>query len=96
MAGNVPEQMLEALRKLLAEAKKLAASSPKKNEQLEACIDKAQALLDGGDISIDAVTKLTAELSALVKGAGGQQRSEGCPCSSRQNGPGGVHRHRPG
>ena len=37
MAGNVPEQMLEALRKLLAEAKKLAASSPKKNEQLEAC-----------------------------------------------------------
>ena len=79
MAGNVPEQMLEALRKLLAEAKKLAASSPKKNEQLEACIDKAQALLDGGDISIDAVTKLTAELSALVKGAGGE---DGKPAGS--------------
>ncbi len=79
MAGNVPEQMLEALRKLLAEAKKLAASSPKKNEQLEACIDKAQALLDGGDISIDAVTQLTAELSALVKGAGGE---DGKPAGS--------------
>lgn len=77
IAENAPEQMIEALRKLLAEAKKLAAASPKKNEQLEACIDKAQALLDGGDLSMEAVTKLTAELTALVKGANDEKPAGG-------------------
>jgi len=77
MAENVPDQMIAALRKLLAEAQKLAASSPKKNEQLEACIDKAQALLGGSDLSMDAVTKLTAELTALVKGGSDNKPADG-------------------
>lgn len=66
---KAPEQVIEVLRKLLAEAKQLANSSANKNEALDACIQKAQALLDSGNISTEAVTKLTAELSALIKGA---------------------------
>jgi len=66
---NVPEHLIAALRELLAKAK--ASASRNKNEALDACIEKAQALLDGGDISTAAVTKLTAELGALIKGASG-------------------------
>jgi len=66
---NVPEQLLEALRELLAKAK--AFASTQKNGALDACIDKAQKLLDSGDADAAAVTKLTAELSALLKGASG-------------------------
>lgn len=71
---NAPEQLIAALRKLLAEAKRLAGASANKNEALESCIQKAQTLLDGGDLSAAAVTKMTAELSALIKGA-----SDGAP-----------------
>ena len=66
---KAPEQVIEVLRKLLAEAKQLANSSPNKNEALDACIQKAETLLDSDHISAEAVTKLTAELSALIKGA---------------------------
>ena len=66
---RAPEQAVAALRKLLAEAKQLASSSANKNEALDACIQKAQELLDSDNISLEAVTKLTAELGALIKGA---------------------------
>lgn len=66
---KAPEQVIAVLRKLLAEAQQLANASPNKNEALDACIQKAQALLDSDNISAEAVTKLTAELSALIKGA---------------------------
>lgn len=70
---KAPEQVIAMLRKLLEEAKQLANSLPNKNGALDACIQKAQTLLDGGDISADAVTKVTAELSALIKGASAGQ-----------------------
>lgn len=66
---KAPEQIVAALRSLVAEAKKLLASSGTKNEKLEACVKKAEALLESGDISPEAVAKLTAELGALMKGA---------------------------
>ena len=66
---KAPEQVIAVLCKLLAEAKQLADSSENKNEALDACIEKAQALLDSDNISTEAVTKLTAELSALIKSA---------------------------
>ncbi len=69
---NAPEQVIAALRKLLEEAKRLASGSTNKNEVLDTCISKAQALLDSGDISAAAATKLTAELRALIKGASGE------------------------
>lgn len=69
LAGGSSEQVIEVLRKLLAEAKKLVAAAPNKNKELETCIEKAQALLDSKDISTASVTKLTAELTALIKGA---------------------------
>ena len=65
---KAPEQVIEVLRKLLAEAKQLANSSANKNEALDTCIQKAEALLSSDNISTEAVTKLTAELSALLKG----------------------------
>lgn len=76
---KAPEQVIAALRKLLAEAKQLANASPNKNEALDACIQKAEALLDSDNISAEAVTKLTAELSALIKGAsaGASQQPSG-------------------
>jgi len=72
-SGNVPEQMLEALRKLIEEAKRLLESSGGKNEALEAGINKAQKLLEREDLSVELVTKVTAELGALIKGAGMEQ-----------------------
>lgn len=85
--GKAPEQVIEALRKLLAEAKQLANASGNKNEALEAGIQKAEELLNSDNISAEAVTKLTAELSALIKGAsagasqqpGGQKDSPAAP-----------------
>ncbi len=74
---KAPEQVIAILRKLLEEAKHLAGSLPNKNATLDACIQKAQALLESGDISADAVTKLTAELTALMKGA-----ADGQPAAS--------------
>jgi len=79
---KAPEQIIEVLRKLLAEAKQLTASAPGKNGALDTCIEKAQALLDSGDISTEAVTKLTAELGELLKGAGGARQEE-APEASR-------------
>jgi len=70
MPDKAPEQVIAILRKLLEEAKQLASASPNQNEALNACIQKAQTLLESGDISADAVTKLTAELSALMKSHG--------------------------
>lgn len=65
LTGSVPEQLLAALRKLLGEAKQKSG----KNNDLDACIQKAQKLLDSKDVSAEAVTKVTAELSALLKSA---------------------------
>lgn len=65
---QAPEQLIEALRKLLDEAKKLAASSGN-NQALNTCIQKAEKLLESEDITTEAITKLTAELTALIKGA---------------------------
>jgi len=67
-AEDAPEQMIEALRKLIAEAKKLLAASGA-NPALSACIQKAEDLLADGNISSAEVAKLTAELGALLKGA---------------------------
>jgi len=67
--GKAPEQIVEALKDLVARAKKLLESSGNRNETLNACVEKAQALLKSGDISTEAVTKLTAELTTLMKGA---------------------------
>lgn len=68
-AEKAPEQVVAALRNLIAEAKKLLASSGTKNETLEACVQKAESLLESGDVSTEAVAKLSAELGALMKGA---------------------------
>lgn len=89
---GAPEQVIAALRSLVAEAKKLAASSGSKNETLEACIRKAESLLESGDLSPEAVAKLTAELGALVKGASAEapkQPSSGsaAPNAVRTSGP---------
>lgn len=75
--GKAPEQIVEALRDLIARAKKLLASSGNKNETLNTCVEKAQALLESGDISTEAVTKLTAELTGLMKGAGESRQPAG-------------------
>ena len=87
---KAPEQVIAVLRKLLAEAKQLASASPNKNEALDACIQKAQALLDSDNISTEAVTKLTAELSALIKSASAgasqqpdAQKGSGSPAAAR-------------
>lgn len=87
---KAPEQVIAVLRKLLAEAKQLANSSGNKNEALDACIQKAQALLDSDNISTQAVTELTAELSALLKGASAEasqqpagQKSSDSPDAAR-------------
>ena len=72
VAGKVPEQMLDALRKLIAEAKKLLAASGN-NPALKACIDKAEKLLNSNEQSIELVTKVTAELTELLKDAGKKQ-----------------------
>lgn len=86
---KAPEQIIAVLRKLLAEAKQLADSSPNRNEALDTCIQKAQALLDSGDTSTEAVSKLTAELGALMKGASagasqqpGAQKSSAPPAAA--------------
>lgn len=67
-SGRAPEQMLEALRKLVAEAKQLLRSSGQKNEALESAINKAEELLNSKEVSAETVTKITAELGALLKG----------------------------
>lgn len=64
---KAPEQLIDALRKLLAEAKKLVSSSAGDNQALTECIDKAEKLLASDNITTEAVTKLTAELTALLK-----------------------------
>ena len=72
-SGNAPEQMVEALRKLIAEAKKLLEASGGNNKELEAGINKAQQLLENKELSVELVTKVTAELGALIKSAGAKQ-----------------------
>lgn len=76
-----PEQLIDGLRKLLGEAKKLASSAGD-NQALIACIDKAEKLLASDNITTEAVTKLTAELSALMKKAPaeavGDHRRQAC------------------
>ena len=76
-SGKVPEQMLEALRKLIEEAKRLLAASGSQNKALEAGIDKAQKLLEGDELSVELVTKMTAELGALIKESGTKQPQAG-------------------
>lgn len=65
---KAPEQVIAALRGLIAEAKKLVASSGG-SKALEDCIHRAETLLDSGDVSPEAAAKLTAELGALIKSA---------------------------
>ncbi len=65
-AGKVPEEVLEALRKLVAEAKRLLAESGNPSKELEAAVDKAEKLLNSKELSLDVVTKVTAELTALI------------------------------
>lgn len=77
LSGKAPEQVIAALRKLLAEAKQLAGSSSTKNAALDAGIRKAQTLLESSDITTEAVSKLTAELGALMKGAGTSKQPAG-------------------
>lgn len=72
-SGNVPEQMLEALRKLIAEAKQLLEASGNNNKELEDGINKAQELLENENLSVELVAKVTAELGALIKGASAKQ-----------------------
>lgn len=69
LAKKAPEPVVEALRKLIAEAKQRLNSSKDRNEALDACIQKAQTALESGDISAESVARLTAELTALMKGA---------------------------
>ncbi len=80
---KAPEQVIAILRKLLEEAKQLVNSRPNKNAALDACIQKAQTLLESGDISADAVTKVTAELSALIKGASSEQPAASEPAAPK-------------
>lgn len=82
-AEKAPEKLTVLLRSLLAEAKKLAASGGNR-QTLNACIQKAEALLESEDISAEAVTALTAELGALVKGASGEEAGQ--PASSAASG----------
>lgn len=70
------EQVMTVLRNLLAEAKKINASTGGNNEALNTCIQKAEALLEQGDSSVAAITKVTAELTALIKGASGEKQAE--------------------
>jgi len=94
--GQAPEQVVAVLRKLLAEAKQLAPVQ--KNEALDACIQKAQSLLDGGNISTEAVTKLTAELGALLKnapGAAAQQPAKGGAPANPAKAPAAAQRTAP-
>lgn len=80
---KAPEQVIAILRKLLEEAKQLVNSRPNKNAALDACIQKAQTLLESGDISADAVTKVTAELSTLIKGASSEQPAASEPAAPK-------------
>lgn len=66
-ADGGKEQVIALLRSLIAQAQKLVSPSAGKDDPLNAGICKGLALLEGQDISIDAVTKLTAELSGLIK-----------------------------
>ena len=84
---KAPEQVIAILRKLLEEAKQLVNSRPNKNAALDACIQKAQTLLESGDISADAVTKVTAELSALIKGASSEQPAASEPAAPKPAAP---------
>lgn len=66
--GNVQEQAVAALRKLIESAKKQLDQLPEgKNKALDACIQKAKALLDSDHVSTEAVAKLSAELGALMQ-----------------------------
>lgn len=69
------EQVISVLRNLLNEAKKVSAKQ--NNEKLNECIQKAEQLLNTGDSSIEKVTKLTAELTALMKGTSGGEEAKG-------------------
>lgn len=67
LAKEAPEQLIEALRKLVAEARQKVEASPNKNEALDACLKKAEELLSSGKVSTEEITKVTAELTALLK-----------------------------
>ncbi len=87
LARNVPEPELEALRKLIAEAQQLVKSAEDKNEALEACIQKARALLNGKDLSADTVARATAELTALMKGTSSGAAKASAPGSPQKPAP---------
>ncbi len=75
--GGVPAQLVESLRKLIEEAKRLLEATGGKNRVLAEGISRAQSLLDSGNLSLDGVTKMVAELGGLLKNAGsGKQEAE--------------------
>ena len=86
-SGNVPEQMLEALRKLISEAKRLLEAAGNKNPALEAAVEKAQKLLESKDPSVAVVTKATAELGALIKEAGTKTAADAAPKAAAERAP---------
>lgn len=65
---QAPERLVQALKELLGHAREKLAGG--ENKALQECVDKAGKLLEQKEISTAAVTKITAELSELLKGAG--------------------------
>lgn len=79
---KAPEQLLQALRELLAKAKEHLAAGGE-NKALQECVEKAGKLLEDKDISTQAVTRITAELTALLKNAGnGASKPAAAPAAS--------------
>ncbi len=76
VSGDVPSQVLDALRRLIEEARQLLESSGGKNKVLEEGISKAQKLLDSRELTGDAVSRMVAELGALIKDAGKKEPEE--------------------
>ncbi len=69
LAEKATEQVVNLLKSLIKQAQGLVKSSPSNNDELDSCIKKGLGLLEKKEIDADAVTKLTAELSALIKKA---------------------------
>lgn len=89
LQGKASEKVVTILRDLIAQAQKLVNSSTGNHEALNSCIHKGKALLESKEISTEAVTKLTAELGALIKEKSGasKQPASGAPSSNTGDTP---------
>lgn len=86
-SGDAPAQLVSALKELIEKAREQIQGKGG-NDALKACLQKAENLLDGkGKLSAEAVTKLTAELSALLKGG---QKKDQEPAAKRDPSPAGA------